>query len=82
VAANSYAEALKTSFQLNANTTDTKFNAPPARKPSCKFQFTFDPNQFPNLNTKKHDNQQLIPIPALSPPSKPKTPKILQQLQK
>jgi len=52
-AANSYAEALKTRFQPNANTTDTKFNAPPARKPSRKFQFTFDPNEFPTLNTKK-----------------------------
>jgi len=51
---NSYAEALKTKFQPTENTTTgNKFNAPPARKPPRKFQFTFDPNEFPNLNTKK-----------------------------
>jgi len=53
-AATSYAEALKTKFQPLANSiTDSKFNEPPARKPSRKFQFTFDPNEFPNLTTKK-----------------------------
>jgi len=51
---NSYAEALKNKFKpSDTATTDNKFNAPPARKPSCKFQFTFDPNKFPNLNNKK-----------------------------
>jgi len=51
---NSYADALKTKFQPATNTTpDNKFNTPPAQKPSRKFQFTFDPNEFPNLNNKK-----------------------------
>ncbi len=51
---NSYAEALKNKFKpSDTTTTDNKYNMPPARKPSCKFQFTFDPNEFPNLANKK-----------------------------